>query len=282
MVGMRSCPPAGAGGMVSGHDSCSGYNTGTNGIPPKVRRKAIVGKGKKLWGRDEVATCKLCGTQLKEGDLTCPLCGFLTGADANVFVIPGNAGGAAKQKEIRPTPTPPPAKETAVPDVKETAPPEVEPELDIGEEMAPAVQKRPEASTPAFSLDPPGLRKLLAKQLDLLEQGLRLVADKKGNPIGAGLSTAVGEIDLLARDGSGGFVVVMIAERGQQAEKLVAETLQRIGWVRKHLGKGKERVRGIVLVEQVPEDLGYASAAVAETVVIKTYRVGLAIEDVEI
>jgi len=37
-----------------------------------------------------------------------------------------------------------------------------------------------------------------------------------------------------------------------------------------------------VLVEQVPEDLGYASAAVAETVVIKTYRVGLAIEDVEI
>lgn len=238
-------------------------------------------KGKKLWGRDEVATCKLCGTQLKEGDLTCPLCGFLTGADSNVFVIPGNAGGTAKQKESRPTPTPPPAKETAVPDMKEAAPLEVEPDLDIEEEMAPVFQKKPEASTPAFTLDPPGLRKLLARQPDLLEPGLRLVADKKGKPIGAGLSTAVGEIDLLARDGSGGFVVVVIAGRGQQGEKLVAETLQRIGWVRKHLGKGKERVRGIVLMEQVPEDLGYASAAVADTVVIKTYRVGLAIEDVE-
>jgi uncharacterized Zn finger protein (UPF0148 family) len=241
-----------------------------------------MGKGKKLWGRDEVATCKLCGTQLKEGDLTCPLCGFLTGADANVFVIPGNAGGAAKQKEIRPTQTPPPAKETAVPDMKEAEPTEVEPELDIEEETAPVIQKKPEASTPAFTLDAPGLRKLLARQPDLLEPGLRLVADKKGKPIGAGLSTAVGDIDLLARDGSGGFVVVMIAGRGQQGEKFVAEILQRIGWVRKHLGKGKERVRGIVLVEQVPEDLGYASAAVAETVAIKTYRVGLAIEDVEI
>jgi uncharacterized Zn finger protein (UPF0148 family) len=239
-------------------------------------------KGKKLWGREEVATCKLCGTQLKDGDLTCPLCGFLTGADANVFVIPGNAGGHAKQKEIRPTPTPPPAKEEAVPDVKEAAPPEMEPELDLEEEMAAAMQKKPEASTPAFSLDAPGLRKLLAKQPDLLEPGLQLVADKKGKPIGAGLSTAVGDIDLLARDASGAFVVVTIAGRGQPGEKFVAEILQRIGWVRKHLGKGKERVRGIVVVEQVPEDLGYASAAVADTVVIKTYRVGLAIEDVEI
>jgi uncharacterized Zn finger protein (UPF0148 family) len=239
-------------------------------------------KGKKLWGRDEVATCKLCGTQLKDGDLTCPLCGFLTGADSNVFVIAGNAGGTAKQKEIRPVPTPPPPKETAVPDMKETAPPEVEPQLDFEAETAPLMQKRPEATVPVFALDAPGLRKLLAKQPDLLEPGLKLVVDKKGKPIDAGLSTAVGEIDLLARDESGGFVVVMIAGRGQVGEKFVAEILRRIGWVRKHLGKGQERVRGIVLAEQVPEDLGYASAAVAETVVIKTYRVGLAIEDVEI
>src|SRR3990172_8807781 len=95
----------------------------------------------------------------------------------------------SKQKESRPTPTPPPAKETAVPDMKEAAPPEVEPDLDIEEGMAPVFQKKPEASTPAFTLDPPGLRKLLARQPHLLEPGLRLVADKKGKPIGAGLST---------------------------------------------------------------------------------------------
>src|SRR3990172_8807782 len=65
----------------------------------------------------EVATCKLCGTQLKEGDLTCPLCGFLTGADSNVFVIPGNVGGTAKQKESRPTPTPPPPHTTPLPPI---------------------------------------------------------------------------------------------------------------------------------------------------------------------
>lgn len=253
-----------------------------------------MGKVRKLWGREEVATCKLCGTQLKEGELTCPLCGYMVGADSNVFVIPGNAGAAAKEKEreVRPPATSTPAKETPAPDLKEAAlketamkeatSPGAEIDLEVEEEAATGVQKKVEASSPAFALDPPGLRRLLARQPDLLESGLRLVADKKGKPIGTGLSTAVGEIDLLARDESGSFVVVMVAARGQQGEKLVAETLQRIGWVRKHLGKGKQRVRGIILVDQVPEDLGYAAAAVAETVAIKTYRVGLAIEDVEI
>lgn len=238
-----------------------------------------MGKVRKLWGREEVATCKLCGTQLKEGELTCPLCGYMVGADSNVFVIPGDAG---KGKDVRPATAPALPKETPAPPVKDAPAPEMEVELEGEEEAATGVQKKVEASTPAFALDPPGLRRLLARQPDLLESGLRLVTDKKGKPIGAGLSTAVGEIDLLARDESGSFVVVMVAARGQQGEKLVAETLQRIGWVRKHLGKGKQRVRGIILVDQVPEDLGYAAAAVAETVVIKTYRVGLAIEDVEI
>src|SRR3970282_734796 len=50
------------------------------------------------------------------------------------------------------------------------------------------------------------------------------------------------------------------AEEREGGEDLVAETLQRIGCVRKHLGKGKQKTRGIVLVEQVPENLSYTAA----------------------
>ena len=40
--------------------------------------------------------------------------------------------------------------------------------------------------------------------------------------------------------------------------------------------------RAIVLVEEPPASLPYAAAAVADTVLFKTYRVALVFEDVEI
>ena len=58
--------------------------------------------------------------------------------------------------------------------------------------------------------------------------------------------------------------------------------LQRIGWVRKHLAKGAERVRGILLMDQPPESLSYAAAAVADTIAFKTYRMSLCFEDLQI
>jgi RecB family endonuclease NucS len=102
----------------------------------------------------------------------------------------------------------------------------------------------------------------------------------QGEPVGADYSCGVGDIDLLATDARGGLVVVMVSERGQ-GEELVAEVLQRVGWVRKHLGEGRRKVRGIVLCEQPPESLSYAASAVADTVSFKTYRVALTFEDLE-
>jgi len=40
-------------------------------------------------------------------------------------------------------------------------------------------------------------------------------------------------------------------------------------------------VRGIVLIEGVPEKLSYAAAAVADTLAFKTYRMAVRFEDVE-
>ena len=66
------------------------------------------------------------------------------------------------------------------------------------------------------------------------------------------------------------------------AHRIIAEVLRRIGWVRKHVGEAEQRVRGIVLCEGAPESLGYAAAAVADTICFKTYRVALTFEDLAI
>ena len=50
----------------------------------------------------------------------------------------------------------------------------------------------------------------------------------------------------------------------------------------KHLAQGKRKVRAIVLVEEAPESLNYAAAAVSGTVNFKTYLVSLFFEDLEL
>jgi hypothetical protein len=142
----------------------------------------------------------------------------------------------------------------------------------------PAAPGRPAA--PFGAPDPMGLRAMLAQQPELLEPGLSVYTSEKGTPLGAGYTSAVGEIDLLAKDADGGFVVVMVAEP-YEGEALVSGVLQRIGWVRKHLCAGSQAVRGIVLMDQARDEIVYAAAAVADTVSFKTYQVALTFSDLE-
>jgi len=217
--------------------------------------------------------CQLCGTRLEEGQLTCPNCGHVT--------KPGREGERVKEKEMDAARGAAPPRELDTLEVEEAAGPEGGVRSEEKADRPMAVQTGPEAPLQVFALDPAGLRRLLGRQPELLEPGLSVFTDEKGRPVGAGYSTRVGEIDLLARDKSGAFVVVRVADR-EGGEDLVAETLRRIGWVRKHLGKGRQKTRGIVLVEQVPENLSYTAAGVAGTITFKTYRIAVTFEDVEI
>jgi hypothetical protein len=165
-------------------------------------------------------------------------------------------------------------------------------EIDL-EEPASAIAPSPAASSGqasssrsgssghALTPDPVSIRRLLAEDPALLERDLSVLADPKGTPIGMDYTTDVGDIDLLARDKGGSLVVVMVA-KGDAGTDVIAEILQRIGWVRKHLAKVKEGVRGIVLMETAPKDLSYTAAAVSDTVSFKTYKMSLAFHDLEI
>lgn len=132
------------------------------------------------------------------------------------------------------------------------------------------------------ALPPPArIRRMLAEAPERLEAGLRAYTDKKGAAVGVDFTTPVGEIDLLALDQRGAFVVVLVAEVGQEAD-LAAQMLQRMGWVQKHLVSGKQTVRGFILASNVPESLLYAGAALPGGVTIVTYRMALTFEPVEV
>jgi hypothetical protein len=125
---------------------------------------------------------------------------------------------------------------------------------------------------------PADVRQMLVEQPELIEDGLQVYSED-GDPVGVGYETAVGDIDLLARDDAGGWVIVCVPEP-DEGKEIVSDLLQRIGWVRRHLGESGEEVRGIVLLDALPDDLGYAAAAVAGTVEFKLYQMALTLESV--
>jgi hypothetical protein len=227
--------------------------------------------------------CKNCNTRLDSGERTCPNCGNDIGPEA------------AMARPSRPAPLPSPGLSSAKDPDEEI---EVELELDEVTGELPASPKpaakpkaasaksqaparKPSGAAPLFAPDPAGLRALLTEQPEALEEGLRVFRNDDGTQTGSEYSTDVGEIDLLATDASGNLVVVMIFEKGQ-SEELVGEVLQRVGWIRKHLGQDGKKVRGIVLCEEPPDSLSYTAAAVSDTITFKTYRVALTFEDLDV
>jgi hypothetical protein len=217
--------------------------------------------------------CKLCSTRLGENVRFCPNCGndagalSLSGKDARPKVgrmarLPVRAARKASEAEL---------------ELAHPADPG-----DSSDSSGPVRAAPRKAPAPALLVpEPASVREMLGGRPELLEAGLRVHADAQGKPVGVDFSTEVGEVDLLARDAAGNFVVVMVAAQGQ-GEDYIAEVLQRIGWVRKHLATGSEKVRGILLMDQPPESLSYAAAAVADTVTLKTYRMSLCFEDLRI
>jgi len=203
--------------------------------------------------------CGGCGTLVGEGQLTCPNCGRMVWSrrgrpESKSSSSSGPLGdSSARMDEI----------ELSEPGDTDTA--------DLSD---------PRAASPGASPDPVQVLALLAREPGLLEPGLTLFREK-GEPAGVDYATDVGKIDLLARDARGGLLVVMVA-KGGSGNDLVAEILQRIGWVRKRLAKSSEGVRGMVVMDRAPENLSYAAAAVSDTVSFRSYRMTLSFDPVEI
>jgi len=254
--------------------------------------------------------CRGCSTRFDSGRPHCPSCG----RPAKLHAVEANASDSGSA--LLP-PAPPPQDDSSGPgtdlgvdlevdeSVIEENPPDIEEpekeEAPVRARTAPpptptptptpipaparkqakaaaAPRKRP-AEPPSLALDPSQVRVLLVEQPGLLEKGLAVHADAKGQPVGVDFETPVGDIDLLARDARGGFVIVLVPEAPDDAD-LVPGLLRRMGWVRKHLCSGGETVRAVAVMNAVPESAVYAAAGLAEGVIrFIGYRV--AVEFVE-
>ncbi len=104
----------------------------------------------------------------------------------------------------------------------------------------------------AFESD---LRDYLAKNLPLLEAGLRLY-DEEGI---TGVEYPAGGryIDILAVDSQSRFVVIELkVSRGY--DRVIGQLLRYMGWIRQNLAKGGPEVRGIIVAREITEDLRLA------------------------
>jgi hypothetical protein len=231
--------------------------------------------------------CKSCNTRFEDGKSACPSCG------RRIFVsikeaprASGDSGPVSLASAVAAAAVAPAAANELsgneldlgeVDVLAEAALPEAALELKREVPAKPRARARrlePEPGPAVFHLSAAQVRTLVVEQPTLLEPDLSIYRDPKSGTLGVDLSTPVGRIDLLARDGDGTLVVVAVPDP-RDTDSLIADMLARIGYVRKHYASDKKAVRGIVVIEEIPEELSYTAAGVSQTVSFKAYRVAL-------
>ena len=108
------------------------------------------------------------------------------------------------------------------------------------------------------------LESIIIEQLEIIEKGLRLVKRQYVCP-------GVGRIDLLCKDKKGNFVVIELKKFGVKHDSILDQILRYMGYVKVHLVKGDQKVRGIIVVGKVDEKLRYAVSA-APDITVKTFN----------
>lgn len=133
------------------------------------------------------------------------------------------------------------------------------PEIDSGSEIE---EPTPPAEA-AFALEYQ-LRDFLAQNLSAIQvdgRTLHLYVDPSGRD-GIEFPTAVGPIDILARDDSGAFVVFEL-KRARSPDHAIGQLARYMGWVKQTIGRD-QNVRGVIVAKTISDNLRYAVAAVPD------------------
>jgi len=142
------------------------------------------------------------------------------------------------------------------------------PEVDVTQSAIDAVLGSDEEdqgpqSAAAFALEYQ-LRDFLAQNLgSILVDGrkLHLYSDTAGHE-GIEFPTAVGPIDILAKDETNAFVVFEL-KRAQSSDRAIGQLARYMGWVRKTIGKG-QNVRGVIVAKTISDNLRYAAGVIPD------------------
>jgi hypothetical protein len=104
------------------------------------------------------------------------------------------------------------------------------------------------------------LRDYLARNLHLIEPGLRLYQDEGIT----GIEFPVGGrfVDILAIDNSGGYVVELKVSKGY--DRVVGQLLRYIAWIEQNHAEPDQSVRGVIVAKAISEDLILACSKVRD------------------
>jgi hypothetical protein len=116
------------------------------------------------------------------------------------------------------------------------------------------------------------LKKYLAKNLEIIEPGLKLF-DEEGI---TGLEYNVGGrfIDILAKDVNNNFVVIEL-KVSKSYDRVIGQLLRYKNWIQKNLVKDNRKVRGIIIGNEISDDLKIACIGLSN---IKLYEYELSVK----
>lgn len=121
------------------------------------------------------------------------------------------------------------------------------------------------------------LRNYLAKNLHLIEPGLRLYEDE--GITGIEFPAGGRFIDILALDSAGGLVVVELkVSRGY--DRVVGQLMRYMGWISRNQADANQRVRGFIVAREISEDLMLACSLVPNIVLLE-YQLSLTLSQVK-
>lgn len=129
--------------------------------------------------------------------------------------------------------------------------------LTVGEIKECTGQKKENISQGNGYISDVHLREYFSKNLDLIESNLELYVDIYGND-GVGFPTDFGEIDILAVDKNGAFVVMNI-DAGRVDDDAIGKILKFRNWIKRHIASGK-MVRCYLVGSEIPEQVRYSFA----------------------
>jgi hypothetical protein len=96
------------------------------------------------------------------------------------------------------------------------------------------------------------LENILVKDLETIESGLKLYELDRIN--GIKYSAGGKFIDILAMDKDNNYVVIEISN-GKSYENMAGEILRNKAWIQKNMAKEGQRVRGMIISNEITEDL---------------------------
>lgn len=102
-----------------------------------------------------------------------------------------------------------------------------------------------------------------------------LYKDKENKDVtGQQFATTIGTIDILAKEPKTNSYVIIELKKGLESDVVVGQVLRYMGWIKEHLCKENEQVKGLIICKEKDEKLEYALKAIPQSNIdVKLFRI---------